>query len=228
MPILGRTFTADDGDDEPVVVSEGFWFRRLGGDPAAVGSTIVLDGVPHAIVGVVPRDFRFPFGEKDVFIATAFAPEVLANRGNFNWSLVAKLRTGVSVEAAQAELRAIGAAINAENPNTITETPAVVPLRVVGELVSIGTLFAFLLVSLGVWVLRRTRPDVPRPFRTPWVPLVPILSVLSCLALMAALPADTWIRLAVWLAVGLTIYFLYGRRHSVLAAREGERTAGRV
>ena len=128
-PIVGRTFAPDDAAGEAVVVSEGFWLRRFGGDPAAVGRTIVLDGVEHEIVGVVPRDFRFPFGEKDVFIATAFPPEVLANRGNFNWSLVAKLRTGVSVEAAQAELRAIGGAINAENPNTITETPAVVPLR---------------------------------------------------------------------------------------------------
>jgi len=128
-PIAGRTFAPDDAASEAVVVTEGFWRRRFGDDAAAVGSTIVLDGVPHEIVGVVPRDFRFPFGEKDVFIATAFPPEVLANRGNFNWSLVAKLRAGVSLEAAEAELRAIGAAINAENPNTITETPAIVPLR---------------------------------------------------------------------------------------------------
>src|SRR5690349_12697568 len=77
MPILGRTFTADDGDDEPVVVSEGFWFRRLGGDPAAVGRTITLDGSPHLVVGVVPRDFRFPNGEVDVFVPTVWAPEVL-------------------------------------------------------------------------------------------------------------------------------------------------------
>ncbi len=98
---------------------------------------------------------------------------------------------------------------------------AVTPLRVVGELVSIGTLFAFLLVSLGVWMLRRTHPDAPRPFRTPWVPLVPLVSVASCLGLMLALPGDTWIRLAVWLVIGLSIYFLYGRRHSALRAREG-------
>jgi putative ABC transport system permease protein len=128
-PILGRTFAPDDGAREAVVVSEGFWLRRLGGDPAAVGRTITLDGVAHEVVGVVPPDFRFPFGEKDVVIATVFPAEVLANRGNFNWSLVAKLRAGVSREAAQAELRAISVALNAETPNVISPTPVLVPLR---------------------------------------------------------------------------------------------------
>jgi putative ABC transport system permease protein len=128
-PIVGRTFAPDDDRSEAVVVSEGFWLRRLGGDPAVVGRAITLDGVPHEVVGVVPRDFRFPIGEKDVFIATAFPAEVLANRGNFNWSLVAKLRMGISLEAAQAELRAIGTAINAETPNSISVTPVLVPLR---------------------------------------------------------------------------------------------------
>ena len=69
----------DDGRASAVVVSEGFWLRRLGGDPAAVGRTITLDGSPHLVVGVVPRDFRFPQGESDVFVPTVFAPEVLAN-----------------------------------------------------------------------------------------------------------------------------------------------------
>jgi putative ABC transport system permease protein len=128
-PTVGRTFVPDDGASEAVVISEGFWLRRFAGDPAAVGRAITLDGAPHEIVGVVPRDFRFPMGEKDVFIATVFPPELLANRGNFYWSLVAKLRVGVSLEAAQAELRAIGAAINAEAPNTMPRTPVVVPLR---------------------------------------------------------------------------------------------------
>jgi APA family basic amino acid/polyamine antiporter len=96
---------------------------------------------------------------------------------------------------------------------------ALIPLRIVGELVSIGTLFAFLLVSLGVWVLRRKDPEAPRPFRVPWVPLIPLLSVASCLGLMLGLPVDTWIRLLVWLVIGLVIYFLYGRRHSVLGSR---------
>ena len=98
---------------------------------------------------------------------------------------------------------------------------ALIPLRIVGELVSIGTLFAFLLVSIGVWVLRRKDPEAPRPFRVPWVPLIPLLSVASCLGLMLGLPIDTWIRLLVWLVIGLVIYFLYGRRHSVLGRHRG-------
>ena len=90
------------------------------------------------------------------------------------------------------------------------------PIQILGQLVNIGTLLAFVLVCGGVIVLRRTRPDLERPFRTPLVPLVPILGMLSCFGLMATLPGDTWIRLAVWLVVGLTIYFGYGRRHSRL------------
>jgi len=93
----------------------------------------------------------------------------------------------------------------------------VFPIQILGQLVNIGTLLAFVLVCGGVIVLRRTRPDLERPFRTPWVPLVPVLGILSCLGLMATLPVDTWIRLAVWLAVGLVIYFGYGRSHSRLA-----------
>jgi APA family basic amino acid/polyamine antiporter len=92
------------------------------------------------------------------------------------------------------------------------------PIQILGQLVNIGTLLAFVLVCGGVIVLRRTRPDLDRPFRTPWVPLVPILGMLACFGLMATLPGDTWIRLGVWLVIGLAIYFSYGRRHSRLQA----------
>ncbi len=92
------------------------------------------------------------------------------------------------------------------------------PIRLLGELVSIGTLLAFVIVCGGIWVLRRARPELPRPFRTPWVPVVPILGILICGYMMSTLPGDTWIRLLVWMAIGLCIYFFYGRFHSKLAA----------
>lgn len=89
-----------------------------------------------------------------------------------------------------------------------------VPIRVVGEMTSIGTLLAFILVCLGVLILRKRQPDAPRAFRTPWVPIVPILGIVTCAVMMLSLPLDTWIRLVVWLAVGLVIYFTYGRKRS--------------
>jgi APA family basic amino acid/polyamine antiporter len=95
-----------------------------------------------------------------------------------------------------------------------------VPLGTLANLVSIGTLFAFVLVSAAVVVLRRTRPDMPRPFRTPFSPVVPVLSVLACLYLMANLSIETWLRFGTWMALGLVVYFLYGRRHARLADRE--------
>jgi APA family basic amino acid/polyamine antiporter len=91
---------------------------------------------------------------------------------------------------------------------------AFVPARVVGEMTSIGTLFAFVLVCIGILVLRKTNPEIPRPFKTPLLPLVPILGVLVCLAMMLALPGDTWLRLAIWMAIGFAIYFFYGIKHA--------------
>ncbi len=91
---------------------------------------------------------------------------------------------------------------------------ALIPISVLGELVSIGTLLAFIIVCAGVLVLRRRRPELHRPFRTPFVPAVPILGILISLVMMLALPVDTWIRLVVWLVVGMVIYFGYGRSHS--------------
>jgi APA family basic amino acid/polyamine antiporter len=87
-------------------------------------------------------------------------------------------------------------------------------------MVNIGTLFAFVLVSIGVVILRRTRPDLPRSFRTPLVPLVPILSVLACVWLMLNLTVETWLRFLVWMAIGFVVYFAYGRSHSKVGRRE--------
>ncbi|KUJ71012.1 amino acid permease [Streptomyces albus subsp. albus] len=84
------------------------------------------------------------------------------------------------------------------------------------ELVNIGTLFAFVVVAAGVMVLRRTRPDLPRAFRTPWVPVLPIASIAASTWLMLNLPSETWVRFAVWMVIGFAVYFLYGRTHSRL------------
>jgi APA family basic amino acid/polyamine antiporter len=94
------------------------------------------------------------------------------------------------------------------------------PIALLGELVSIGTLLAFVIVSAGVLVLRYRQPNLHRPFRTPLVPLVPLLSIAICGYMMYGLPADTWLRLLIWLGLGLAIYFLYGRHHSRVQAAE--------
>jgi basic amino acid/polyamine antiporter, APA family len=96
------------------------------------------------------------------------------------------------------------------------------PMAKLEEMVNVGTLFAFVLVSAGVVVLRRTRPDLPRGFRAPWVPALPITAVVACLWLMLNLSALTWIRFGVWMVVGIAIYVGYGRQHSVLASREAQ------
>ena len=100
-----------------------------------------------------------------------------------------------------------------------------VDLTTLANLVSIGTLFAFVLVSIGVVVLRRTRPDLPRAFRTPAAPVVATLSVVLCVYLMLNLTGETWIRFVVWMAIGLVVYFTYGYRRSRLGRREAEAKA---
>jgi APA family basic amino acid/polyamine antiporter len=95
-----------------------------------------------------------------------------------------------------------------------------VPLAELSKLVSIGTLFAFVVVSAGVIVLRRTRPELERAFRVPGVPLVPILSIAACVWLMVNLSVETWLRFVVWMLLGVALYFVYGRRHSRLGRDE--------
>ena len=98
----------------------------------------------------------------------------------------------------------------------VTLAAGLTPIDVLGELVSIGTLFAFVVVAIGVIVLRKTRPDLERPFRMPWVPWLPAASAVSSFALMASLSADTWIRLIIWMVLGMVIYVGYGYKHSAL------------
>ena len=106
----------------------------------------------------------------------------------------------------------------------IAALAAVVPLSEIVKLVNIGTLFAFLLVNVGVIILRRTHPDMERPFRVPFVPVFPIIGILLILYLVKELPGETWIRFVVWMLIGFGIYFFYGRHHSRLqiANRDGE------
>jgi APA family basic amino acid/polyamine antiporter len=99
---------------------------------------------------------------------------------------------------------------------------ALVPLGTIVELVNIGTLFAFVLVNIGVIILRRTRPEMPRPYRVPWSPVLPILGVLFAIYLMHDLPWETWVRFVVWLAIGLLIYGLYGYRNSKLRLEQAQ------
>jgi APA family basic amino acid/polyamine antiporter len=93
----------------------------------------------------------------------------------------------------------------------------ILDIGTLGDLTNIGTLFAFIVVSVGVIILRRKQPERPRGFRVPWVPLLPALSIVCCLVLMLSLPLETWIRFVVWLAIGLVIYFLYSRKHAQTA-----------
>lgn len=101
----------------------------------------------------------------------------------------------------------------------------VFPIGKLEEMVNIGTLFAFVLVSAGVMVLRRTRPDLERGFKAPFVPLLPIAAIIACVWLMLNLTGLTWIRFLIWMAIGVVVYFVYGRRHSVLRQREREAVA---
>jgi APA family basic amino acid/polyamine antiporter len=102
---------------------------------------------------------------------------------------------------------------------------ALVPITALAEMVSIGTLFAFVVVAIAVAVLRRTEPQMERPFKTPQVPLLPIVTALACVALMANLAVETWLRFLVWLVAGMAIYFFYGRTHARLAPGREEAVA---
>lgn len=97
-----------------------------------------------------------------------------------------------------------------------------VPVTDLGHMVSIGTLLAFSLVCIGVMILRKTDPNRERPFRTPLVPLVPILGIVVCVYLMYSLPIEAWIRLAIWMGLGVAIYFLYGKKNSVLGKKNNQ------
>ncbi len=98
----------------------------------------------------------------------------------------------------------------------VSTLAGLLPLRILAELVNIGTLFAFVIVCSAVLIMRKINPDAQRPFRAPWVPFVPVAGILTCLLLMFSLPGENWLRLFIWLAIGMVIYFFYGRKNSVM------------
>lgn len=100
---------------------------------------------------------------------------------------------------------------------------AFIPARVAGEMTSIGTLFAFILVCAGILVIRKTMPEAVRGFKTPFVPFVPLAGIITCLGMMLFLPADTWIRLVLWMLIGIDIYACYGAKHSKLESNQERR-----
>jgi basic amino acid/polyamine antiporter, APA family len=109
----------------------------------------------------------------------------------------------------------------------VASMAGLLPLSILAEMTSIGTLFAFVIVCAAVLIMRRTNPDAERPFRAPLYPFVPILGILFCLLLMFSLPAENWYRLVGWMAIGLVIYFTYSQNHSELRKRHDAEAAVR-
>jgi basic amino acid/polyamine antiporter, APA family len=159
-----------------------------------------------ALAGTTSVLLVFQLGQPRIFMAMArdgLLPEYFAKiHRRFRTPHITTIWTGIVVAA----------------------VAAVVDIGSLADLTNIGTLFAFILVCIGVVILRRTNPNRPRPFRVPLVPTFPILGVFLCFVLMLSLPVETWIRFFVWLIIGLVIYFLYSVRHSKL--RKGDDTGG--
>ena len=178
------------------------------GEKATLATAFVVHGVDWAatiislgaLAGLTTVVMVMMLGQSRV--AFAMARDGLLPR---SWSVTGKRGTPVRITAGVAVVVALAAGF--------------FPAARLEEMVNVGTLFAFVLVSAGVLILRRTRPELPRGFRTPWVPLVPVLAVLSCVWLMVNLTVLTWLRFAVWMLLGVVVYFAYGRRNSVLGRR---------
>jgi APA family basic amino acid/polyamine antiporter len=102
------------------------------------------------------------------------------------------------------------------------------PLRILAELVNIGTLLAFIMVCAAVLIMRRTNPELNRPFRAPLFPFVPIAGIAICMLLMLSLPSENWYRLIIWLIIGFCIYFTYGKKHSALRQAAARQRVGTV
>jgi basic amino acid/polyamine antiporter, APA family len=181
-------------------------YKALEGDESTLATAFALNGMDWAknlisigaLAGLTTVVMVLMLGQTRVLFAMArdgLMPHRLSHTGKHG----TPVRTTVLVTVVVAVLAGL------------------IPLGTLEEMVNIGTLFAFVLVSIGVIVLRRTRPDLERGFRVPLVPLVPILAVIACVWLMVNLSVETWLRFVVWMLIGVVIYFAYSRRRSVLA-----------
>ena len=150
-------------------------------------------------------------------IRSVVRQELVARQQGFeNWQALKEGLQAMSDSTAQTTTRPVITAVAA----------GFFDINVLGDMTSVGTLAAFAIVCLSVIYLRRSAPDLPRGFKVPFYPALPILGILSCLMLMLSLPVGNWLRLVVWLAIGLVIYFSYGRYHSTLGKELKHGTAG--
>jgi putative ABC transport system permease protein len=155
-PLVGRTFTEEEdeiGHDHVAVLGHGLWTRRFGGDPSVVGRTISLNGEPHVIVGVMRRDFAFPTREYEIYTPLTFDPQELVNRMNYSYLAVARLRPGVSVEQARAEISALAAQIEREHPKEAEGIGADVAPMLADRVATVRTPLYILLAAVAAMLL---------------------------------------------------------------------------
>ena len=155
-PLIGRTFTEDEdeiGHDRVAVLGYGLWQRRFGGDPAVVGRSISLNGEPHVVVGVMRRDFAFPTRDYEIYTPLTFDPQELVNRMNYSYLAVARLRPGVSVEQAQAELSMLASQIEREHPKENEGIGAAVAPMLDDTVAAVRAPLFVLLAAVGAMLL---------------------------------------------------------------------------
>lgn len=129
QPLLGRTFTAEEGQEgsnDVAVLSHAFWMTRYAGDSAVIGRTVLLDGMPRTVVGVMPAEFRFPTRDVRFWVPVAFTPDDLQNRGNHSYWIIGRLRPGVTIASAETELAALMARLSASTPRADSASRAIV------------------------------------------------------------------------------------------------------
>jgi putative ABC transport system permease protein len=155
-PLIGRTFTEDEdeiGHEQVALLGYGLWQRRFGGDPSIVGRAIALNGVPHVVVGVMRRDFAYPTREFEIYTPLTFDPEELVNRMNYSYLAVARLKPGVTVEQAQAEVSTLAAQIEIEHPKENEGIGAAIVPMLDDTVAAVRTPLYVLLAAVGAILL---------------------------------------------------------------------------